>query len=360
MTGGQVFRLVEWPVVREVAPGILALVFLLCFTSFAVVLTLGGGPPNATLEVAIYQALRFDFDLPRVLGFAVLQVGLCALLVALAQRLAKPVATELSLARTARRYDTESRIGRVGDAAAIALGAGVMLLPLGAVVVAGLTGPIGEVLGGAALWQATGRSLAVGLSSGVLALVLGWGLIVSARYARVRLWRRDVAETFDLLGTVVLVVPPFVLGAGLFVLLRGHLDVFDWALALVVPINALMGLPFVLRILGPAATRVAADHWRLAASLGMGPLDRFRLIDWPLLRRPAALALAVAVALALGDLGVIALFGSQETRTVPLLLYQLMGSYRTGEAAVVALWLIGLTLAMFLAIERGIGGRGDD
>ncbi|MEO1160593.1 MAG: ABC transporter permease subunit, partial [Pseudomonadota bacterium] len=61
-TSGQVFRHIEWPVIRSVLPGIASLVFMLCIASFAVVLVLGGGPGATTLEVAIYQSLRFDFD----------------------------------------------------------------------------------------------------------------------------------------------------------------------------------------------------------------------------------------------------------------------------------------------------------
>src|SRR3546814_12421297 len=91
MDGGQIFRLIEAPMLRQIVPGVAGLIFLLCFTSFAVVLVLGGGPPNATLEVAIYQALRFDFDLGRVVAFAILQVGSCGLLVGLGYRLTRPM-----------------------------------------------------------------------------------------------------------------------------------------------------------------------------------------------------------------------------------------------------------------------------
>jgi thiamine transport system permease protein len=42
---------------RAVLPGAVLLVFLLCMTSFAVALTLGGGPRATTVELAIYQAL---------------------------------------------------------------------------------------------------------------------------------------------------------------------------------------------------------------------------------------------------------------------------------------------------------------
>ncbi len=51
---------------------------------------------------------------------------------------------------------------------------------------------------------------------------------------------------------------------------------------------------------------------------------------------------------------------SPGVQTLPLLLYHQMGSYRVEAAAVTALLLLTLTLALFFAIERGIGGRADD
>ncbi|WP_295813843.1 ABC transporter permease subunit, partial [uncultured Nitratireductor sp.] len=70
------FRFLEWPAMRAALPGIAGLVFMLCVTSFTIVLLLGGGPRATTLEVAIYQALRFDFDPARALVLTLVQVGL--------------------------------------------------------------------------------------------------------------------------------------------------------------------------------------------------------------------------------------------------------------------------------------------
>ena len=72
------------------------------------------------------------------------------------------------------------------------------------------------------------------------------------------------------------------------------------------------------------------------------------------------MSLAICAALAAGDLGVIALFGTPANQTLPLLLYQQMGRYQVDSAAVTALVLLALTLGLFYAIERGIGGRADD
>src|SRR5690606_28811806 len=81
------FRYIEWPVMRAALPGIAGLVFMLCVTSFTIVLTLGGGPAATTLEVAIYQALRFDFDPARAVTLTALQILLTAVVVAVLIRL---------------------------------------------------------------------------------------------------------------------------------------------------------------------------------------------------------------------------------------------------------------------------------
>jgi thiamine transport system permease protein len=68
------FRHVLWPFMRPALMSSASLIFMLCVTSFAVVLTLGGGPRATTLEVAIYQALTFDFDVVRAILLALIQV----------------------------------------------------------------------------------------------------------------------------------------------------------------------------------------------------------------------------------------------------------------------------------------------
>jgi thiamine transport system permease protein len=69
------FRLIEWPAMRRSAAGAAGLVFMLCATSFTLVLVLGGGPAATTLEVAIYQALRFDFDPNRAVLLSFIQIA---------------------------------------------------------------------------------------------------------------------------------------------------------------------------------------------------------------------------------------------------------------------------------------------
>ena len=87
MGAGPSFRLIEWPALRAALPGVAGLVFMLCVTSFTIVLTLGGGPAATTLEVAIYQALRFDFDPARAVALTLGQIALTVAAVLVLSRL---------------------------------------------------------------------------------------------------------------------------------------------------------------------------------------------------------------------------------------------------------------------------------
>ena len=157
-------------------------------------------------------------------------------------------------------------------------------------------------------------------------------------------------------------MPPVVVGAGWFLGLRQVTSVFAAAPYVVVLTNAAMAVPFVVRILGPALATGHRRSEKLADSLGLTGLSRFRIVDWPSIRRPIGLAYALAVAISLGDLGAVALFGNREFTTLPYLLLQRMGSYRTEDAAGLALILGLLCLTLITVSEsatktRPGGGR---
>ena len=70
------WRLIEYPMLRATLPGVALAIFLVCLTSFTVVLMMGGGPAATTLELAIYQAFRMEFDLGHAASLAALQMAL--------------------------------------------------------------------------------------------------------------------------------------------------------------------------------------------------------------------------------------------------------------------------------------------
>jgi thiamine transport system permease protein len=320
------------------------LVFLLCLTSFVVALTLGGGPRSTTLELAIYQALRFDFDLGRAAALAGLQFVLCALAVALAGRLAAAPALGTGLDRLSPPA-APGGWRRWGDAGMLATVTLFLCLPLGAVAWAGL-GALGELPG--AVWVAALRSLFMAVVSAGLATA--GGLLLALAAARSSGWLR---RGIDLAAMLPLAASGMVLGTGLFLALRPLAPPESLALPVTVLVNAAMALPFLYRLLLPEAEALEKGYARLSAALGLTGLPRLRLVTLPRLARPLGLGAGIAAALSMGDLGVIALFAGPDNATLPLIVQRLAGAYRMDQAAAGALLLVALSFTLFTLCDRG-------
>ncbi len=333
------FRHIEWPAMRSALPGVAALVFMLCLTSFTIVLLLGGGPGATTLEVAIYQSLRFDFDVARAVALTVLQLAITVAAVALMGRIGASGIGEagISVSRPYRIWTGGPE--RLFSAAILLVAAAFVAGPLLATLLSGASADLSRLAGEESVRRATLVSLSLASVSAVLAVAMALALISSRR-------------ALDLAPMLSLVVPPIVIGAGWFMILRRTGGVFAAAPFMVAAANAVMAMPFAMRALKPAYHAAAARHDRLASSLGIVGWNRLRLVDWPALRRPLGVAFAFAMALSLGDLGVIALFGSESVKTLPYLLMERMGSYRTSDAAGIALFLGMICLGLVLAGDR--------
>ncbi|QPC95039.1 thiamine/thiamine pyrophosphate ABC transporter permease [Mesorhizobium sp. INR15] len=348
------FRLIEWPTLRAALPGVAGLVFMLCITSFTIVLILGGGPRATTLEVGIYQSLRFDFDPARAVTLTLLQIALTfAVMLGLA-RLGANTIGDANLPVAPRGYLSASVAETALNTVLIILALLFVVGPMAATVMAGLGADLGRLAGEAAVRQATLTSAGLAFLSALLSVMLSLALTMARRALALsrRTGRKALLEhATDTGAGFVLVVPPIVIGAGWFLLLRHVGDVFAIAPIMVVTVNAVMAMPFALRAVRPAYDAASERHERLCAQLGISGWTRLRLVDWPSLRRPLATGFAFAMALSLGDLGVIALFGSDSVQTLPYLLLARMGSYRTADAAGLALLLGVVCLALILAAD---------
>jgi thiamine transport system permease protein len=340
----------ERPILRAVLPGAFMIIFLICTTSFAVALILGGGPRATTVELAIYQAFRFEFDLGRAAMLGLVQVAICAVagLLALAAMRGGDMGTGLDRPPMAWPGDTVS--ARLIDGVAI-LGAGLFLmLPLVAVL---LEGALAVLSLPPVVWAAALRSVIVALCSTALAIALALPIALFA--AQGRGW----VET---LAALSISVSPLVMGTGLFLILFPVADPVALALPVTGVVNALVALPFILRGLIPEVRRAEATQGRLADALGLTGWARLRLAILPRLRRPLGFGAGLAAAFSMGDLGVIALFSAPGAATLPMEMYRLMGSYRTEDAEGAAVLLMLLALGLFWLFDRGgriEGGRAD-
>jgi thiamine transport system permease protein len=334
-------RLLEWPMLRAVVPSTFLVIFLICLTSFAVALTMGGGPRATTVELAIYQAVRFDFDLGRAALLACIQFGLCVIAAVLAWRLTGNDPMGAGLDRIVQRWDLTRP---VVDYAVILLAALFLLLPLAMIVWRGLPGFTDMP---ATVWAAAARSLVVAVGSAALCVVMALTLALRG------------GAMVSVVGVMPLAASGLVVGTGAFLMAFPFIRPADVALPVTMLVNATLALPFALRSIAPAVRQINESYGRLGMSLNMTGWSWVRLIVLPRLQRSLGFAAGLAAALSMGDLGVIALFAGQAQETLPLAMYRLMGAYRMEMAASAALLLVALSFALFWLCDRWGRGNAD-
>jgi thiamine transport system permease protein len=337
----ETFRHLEAPMLRDVLPGVALVIMVICLTSFAVVLTLGGGPSATTIELAIYQAVRFEFNLARAAGLAGVQVVISGLAAGLAWRVSKPAGFGAGLdRRTELAAPSGWRLW--ADLVVVVLVTLFLVLPLGAVAWRGLPG-LADLP--PAVLPALLRSVAVALASAGLATIAALVLALAAA-------RRPLA-LIEAAATLPLAASGLVLGTGLFLLIQPFTPPMTVALPVTVLVNTALTVPVLYRILLPEARMLRADYGRLADSLDLTGLPRLRWLVLPRLARPLGFGAGLAAALSMGDLGVIALFAGERQATLPLVVSQLTGAYRIEAAAAASLVLVLVSFALFWACDAG-------
>ncbi|SQI40581.1 thiamine transporter membrane protein [Providencia alcalifaciens] len=145
----------------------------------------GGGPAATTIELAIYQALSYDFDLGRATLLALIQLGCCVGLMLICQHINH--AFSIGFSHQNQWFDpADNLFRRLRDLLVIAAALLLLIPPLLAVIVDGLNSQLLDVLQQSALWQATSTSLFIALFAGVICVILTLMLLWSSRELRLR------------------------------------------------------------------------------------------------------------------------------------------------------------------------------
>jgi len=361
-TPWQAFRWVTLPRLWPSIAAASSIVFLFCFTSFGVILILGG-PTRATLETEVWRHAVFRGDLASATALAVVQLVAVLAMVVVANRLQRRRAVgQRPVRRNVPRAGARLLAGNLG-----LLGA-VLGLPVAVLVERSLVIDGGWSLRNYAALSDRVNLLpvsAVGaLQNSLLFAVVATGLavVVGGLASLVVVHgRRAASRAFDLGMMLPLGASAVTLGFGMLIALdEPPLDLRSsrW----LVPVaHALVGVPFVMRTVVPTLRGIDRRLREAAATLGASPARVRREVDLPIAARALAVGAGFSFAVSLGEFGATSFLPRNPDRmTAPLALFRLLGTpgeTLRGQAMALAVVLMVLTAASVLAIE-GWGRRG--
>lgn len=360
----QVFLRVTLP---QIAPAIVAssvLVFLFTFTSFGVVLILGG-PEFATVEVTIYNLTARLFRLPLAASLSLIQLAFTFAFMVVYARLQERSAVPLSFQpRTAgvRRARGWRERGLIALNFLVVLV--IVLAPLLALVERSFHGADGYTFANYSRLESNpeGRfvftSLSLGLTNSLrfaavtMALALPIGTIIAFALARARGRWRTVADGLFMLPLGASAVT---LGFGILIALDEPPLNLRASWIVIVIAHTLIAYPFVVRSVLAVVRGIDEQLRESAAILGASPLRVFRHVDLPITSRALLVGATFAFAISMGEFGASLLLTRPEYSTMPVAIFRYLGqpgAERLGAALAMSTVLMAVSAIGFVIIER--------
>ena len=362
------FWQVTFPLLLPAITAAALLVFIFDFTSFGVILILGG-PRFATLEVEIYYQTISLFNLPLAATLSALQIGFTLVLTILYTRLATKLNQPIHLhSRTQVQSRLSTSRSKVLAGFLLLLLLVFLISPLAALAGKSVTsesrsGTVFNLIYFQTLNKNPQEALFYVPPTTALGVSLGYGLItiflslVLGLPAAIALSRKNLSLMDRILDPVLMLplgTSAVTLGLG-FILALGQ-PPFDLRTSpLLIPLaHTLVAFPFVVRSLTPALSSIQPQLRQAAAVLGASPGQVFKEIDIPLIGRALLVGASFAFTISIGEFGASSLITRPEFPTVPIVIYRLLsrpGALNYGQAMALSTILMFATFGGMIVME---------
>ncbi|MBL8077854.1 MAG: iron ABC transporter permease [Anaerolineales bacterium] len=364
----RVWKDVTLPLLRPSLLAAALLVFLFDFTSFGVILLLGG-TNFSTLEVEIYLRVLKLPNLPLAALLSIIQLAFTLVISFFYSRIVSQTTTQ-----TAPRFSTsrppKTFREKIFIAVSVILLFSFFFLPLISLPLRSFTrleadrGDRGQVQYGLtgdyykelfvnrrdSLFyvppiQATVNSLGFASLTVLFSLLLGFPVAFAL----------SKPTQLEKILDPLIMLP---LGSSAVMLGLGFIITFGRSLSspVFIPIaHTLIAFPFVVRALQPAIASIPERLRHAASVLGASPFRVWQTVDFPILRRATLTAATFAFTVSLGEFGATLLLSRPELPTIPVAISRFLGQaggLNYGQAMAMSTILMSITILGILVMEK--------
>jgi thiamine transport system permease protein len=364
------FRKITLPLLLPAVGSAALLVFSFCFTSFGVVLILGG-PGYATVEVEIYRQAVQLFNLPMAAALSLVQICFNFLLMWLHARLSKNSKVSFFSDTPAT---TIKEVKQVSKKIVIGLNIAFMLLllvlPLLALLMSSFIGEDGFTLtyyrhlfsgeSNSLFYvspiSSVANSIGFALTAMLFSLILGiTSAVFLASGSKYHSNQSNRSNLWDAFIMLPLATSAVTLGFGYIITLNAPpLNLRD-SLVIVPIAHTLVAFPFVVRCVLPGLRQIPENLREAACLLGASPFRVWRLIDFPLIKHAILVGAIFAFSISMGEFGASSFLTRPHTPTMPVAIFRFLsqpGELNYGQAMAMSCILMLVTCSSFWIIGK--------
>lgn len=332
----------------QIANGIYSsscLVFLYCFTSFAIIMVLGGSMGMTTAEVEIYRLAKTSFDIPKAAALSIFSITSALCVLAIQSQLQKKAVIQQAEFVTAKL-----RKPSFAEKTYVVISVLLITLPLIAVFVRSFLGTATRTSKLVFSLQAyrtiditcTLRTFATALTASVAGTVISLGLSI------------DIAKSKSVFKSTYCMLPmavsSVILGLSYFILCS-KLS-FLSSFVLLIAAHTVLVIPFSVRTLLPAIENIPKVLVQQAMIEGTTQARYMFSIVLPLVKNSIVSSLVYGFAISCGELNSTLLIATGSFETLPIRINRLIGSYNYQGACANAVVLILFCFVLFNAANR--------
>lgn len=361
-SGLETFIRVTLPRILPVILSAALLIFLFCFTSFSIILVLGGGPQFTTIEVEIYRLNNIVLDQEKAAALSVYSFTMnliCLTIYLLFSSLFKNKEKN----RISRLRRPTSRLTYLAISLYILLMLIFFFSPLVSIVWRSFYSTsqrYGTGYTTRAYRELFGLESSIALANTLDAIMNSMQIaILSACVSTIislclALWisKRRKGGIFELLSMLPMAISSVTLGLG-YSILRANIseDSILSGPVLVILAHTVIILPFCLRTLLPVLRSQNENKLNAAYTMGSGVMKASFDIEIPTIKSSIIRAFIFAFALSMGEVNATLTLARGKVSTLPLQIYRLINSYNYQSACAVGTILITITFIVFLLCE---------
>ena len=312
------------------------IVFLLCLSSFAIILILGGSPKLSTMEVEIYRLAKMDMDISKASSLCIYSTVITAMVLFLQNTLTdKTNYTEETVHSYSKKLSAFSFIYLI-------LSVLFILCPVFSIVLRSFTSAssrAGRLFVSLSAYKNIDlncllQTFLIALGSASVSTVLALGFM----------------DYRGILTMLPLVISSAIIGLG-YLILCVRIPSFHGAL-LIMAAHSVINMPFALKTIKNVHDKIPNQYKELACLEGSTDKRYFLSIELPILKNAIISSFLLCFSLSAGELNATAILGSSKTATIPMQIKHMISSYNYQGACALGTVLTILSFTVYFIGEK--------